>query len=40
MKRAILTVAGYVEGKCGERIKVTESFNVSKSQTDSQFARL
>jgi len=28
MRRTILTVAGYVEGNCGEQLKVRESFDV------------
>jgi hypothetical protein len=28
MRRTNLIVAGYVEGNCGEQLKVTESFDV------------
>jgi len=28
MRRTILTVTGYVEGNCGDQLKVTESFDV------------
>ena len=28
IRGTILTVAGYVEGNCGEQLKVTESFDV------------